>query len=79
MVRLTLMTKTAADIIDEKGGPAEFAQKIGATVDEVRVWKTRNRLPRTRWLEIHEAYRDLTLAVLESVNPPRASRRREAA
>jgi hypothetical protein len=79
MVRVGLMTRTAADIIEAKGGPIAFAQKIGASVDEVRVWKTRNRIPRTRWLEVHEAYRDLTRAVLEAANPPRASRRRQEA
>ena len=58
------MSTSPAEIIDAKGGPIEFAQKIGAKVEEVRVWKSRNRLPRTRWLEIHQAYPDLTLDVL---------------
>jgi hypothetical protein len=55
---------THADIIMAKGGPVEFAKAVGASVDEVRVWRARNRLPQTRWLQIHEAYPDLDWGTL---------------
>lgn len=62
------MEHPVAKLIDAKGGAAEFAQAIGAKVDEVRVWKSRKRIPRTRWLEINEAYPDLDSSTLKLVN-----------
>jgi hypothetical protein len=57
---------THADIIMAKGGPVEFAKAIGASVDEVRVWRARNKLPQTRWLQIHEAFPDLDWGTLKT-------------
>jgi hypothetical protein len=58
--------KTHADIIEAKGGSSEFARAIGAEPAEVMVWKSRKRIPRSRWLQVHEAFPDLTSRVLTS-------------
>lgn len=60
------MALTHTDIIEQKGGAEAFAKAVGATVEEVRVWRARNKLPQTRWLQIHEAYPDLNSQVLSA-------------
>lgn len=61
------MRKSASDIIEEKGGSAIFAERVGQTPGAVRVWKSRNRFPRTAWPEINSAFPDLTLDVLKEI------------
>lgn len=51
---------TPSELIDAKGGPAAFARAIGADAGAVRMMKHRNRLPRTAWPEIQQAF-DLRL------------------
>lgn len=58
------MSTTVAAIIDEKGGPAAFAEKVGKTPGAVRVWKHRNQFPREAWPEIITAFPDLSLSRL---------------
>jgi len=43
---------TVASLIAGKGGSASFAELIGCTAGQVRVWKHRNRIPREHWPEI---------------------------
>lgn len=62
---------TAADIITAKGGPAAFAEAIGATPGAVRLMKHRNKLPRSVWPEISKAFPDLTLDRLLEVERAR--------
>ncbi len=54
------MIKAAAQLIEDKGGPPAFAQKIGVAEGTVRVWKSRGRIPRGAWPEISQAFPDLT-------------------
>lgn len=58
------MSETAAQIIDDKGGPASVAALTGRTPGAVRVWKHRNQIPREAWPEVMTAYPDLTLQKL---------------
>lgn len=55
---------SAADIIDQLGKPAEVAAKIGVEAVVVRMWKHRNKVPRTAWPEILQAYPEVTMAAL---------------
>jgi hypothetical protein len=64
---VAIMIKSPAEIIVDKGGPAEFAAKVGKEANAVRLWKYRNRFPRNAWPEIIAAYPDLTLAMLKRV------------
>lgn len=59
------MTKSAADVIEEKGvGPIAEATKAEHVT--VRMWKHRNRIPRSVWPELVEAFPDLTLEKLKA-------------
>jgi hypothetical protein len=62
-----MMFQTAAELIEAKGGPAAFAKAIGSDPGAVRMMKHRNKLPRTVWPEIVEAYEDITLADLKAI------------
>lgn len=55
------MSHSAAQIIDENGGPAAFAERVGRKAGAVRLWKHRNKLPRDAWPEIMQAFPELTL------------------
>ncbi len=61
------MSHSAAQIIDENGGPAAFAEKVGRKPGAVRLWKHRNKLPREAWPEIIQAFPGLTLERLIAV------------
>ena len=52
---------SAADIIARKGGPQAFAKKVRHSEGAVRVWKHRNKFPRTAWPDLQRAFPDLTL------------------
>lgn len=58
------MVRTPAQIIDEKGGPAAFAEKVGVKPSHARVWKHRNQFPRRYWPEISAGHADLDQNVL---------------
>jgi hypothetical protein len=66
------MIKSAAEIIDEKGGAAKFAEAVGVPKGRVRLWKHRNYFPRQQWPEINSAFPDLALDVLRAVEAKRA-------
>lgn len=61
------MAKSPAEIIEAKGGAAVFAAAVGKTPTAVRVWKFRNRFPRSAWPEITAAYPELSQAALKRV------------
>lgn len=61
------MVKTPAQIIKDNGDPAAFAEKVGAKPGSVRLWKWRNRFPRSAWLQIATAFPDLDLSTLEKI------------
>lgn len=58
------MIRSASQFIERKGAQA-VAVATGRTVGAVRVWKHRNRFPREAWLELSQAYPELTLVVLK--------------
>lgn len=60
---------TAAQIIDDKGGPAAFAEKLNKTPGAVRVWKHRNQIPREAWPDILTVFPDVSLETLIATEP----------
>lgn len=66
---------TPAEFIDEKGGPAAMTRAINEvsppdkqiTAGAVALWRHRNKLPRTAWPELVEAYPGTTLDQLKAV------------
>lgn len=66
---------TPAEFIDAKGGPAAMTRAINAvsaaekqvTSGAVALWRHRNKLPRTSWPEIIDAYPDTTLDDLKAI------------
>lgn len=56
---------THADIISAKGA-AEIAGRIGVPPINVRMWKSRNTIPRSAWAELIDAYPDVTLDLLKA-------------
>jgi hypothetical protein len=58
-------------------GVAPFAESIGVRVGTVRVWKTRQTIPRRYWPEIVKAHPELTLDRL--MEAERNSKRQDVA
>jgi len=67
------MVKSASTFIEAKGAAA-VADATGRTVGAVRVWKHRNRFPREAWLELSQAFPELTLEALKEIEPAKAER-----
>ena len=65
------MFESAAQIIDDKGGPTAVAAKVGRTPGAVRVWKHRDAFPREAWPEILGAFPDITLDRLRELEKAR--------
>ena len=53
-----------ADLIEAKGGAAEMARLMGVKPGIVRMWKYRGRIARTAWLDVMDAFPDVTLEML---------------
>lgn len=69
------MIDSAKDFIIAKGDDT-VASATGREVGAVRVWKSRNRFPRSAWLELAQAFPELdleTLKRLEATAPARAA------
>lgn len=66
------MTQTALQFIDAKGGPAAVARATGYKPGAVALWRHRNKLPRTAWPEIVEAF-GVTLDTLLEIETASAS------
>lgn len=64
------MIQSPAEFIEAKGTQA-VADATGREVGAVRVWKHRNRFPRAAWLELSQAYPELTLDVLRKLDDAR--------
>lgn len=58
---------TPADVIEEKGGSAAVARALGIEPVTVRMWKSRNRLPRSAWPELTDAFPDLDNDALRAI------------
>lgn len=69
------MVKSAAVIIEEKGGSTAFANAVGKSAGAVRLWKHRDYFPRQAWPEINGAFPDLPLDVLRAIEAERQARR----
>jgi hypothetical protein len=67
------MVKSASTFIESKGA-ATVADATGRTVGAVRVWKHRDRFPREAWLELSQAFPELTLEVLKEIEPAKTER-----
>lgn len=67
------MVKSASTFIETKGAQA-IADATGWTLGAVRVWKCRDRFPRSAWLELSQAYPELTLDVLKGIEPAKVER-----
>lgn len=71
------MLKSPTQFI-EAAGVENVAAATGRTEAAVRVWKTRNVLPREAWLELSVAYPELTLDVLRKMEKKFPRRRASA-
>lgn len=60
------MDKTPAKLIEEKGAE-RIAAATGAQIGTVRVWKTRNRIPREVWPELIETFDDLSVERMKAI------------
>jgi len=58
---------THSDLIAAKGS-AEIAAELGVPAINVRMWKSRNTIPRAAWAELIDAYPDITLEVLKAAS-----------
>lgn len=63
------MAQTPAELIAEKGERV-IAKVTDSRLGTVRVWKTRNRIPRSKWAELVEAFPDLTVDRLKGLERP---------
>lgn len=69
------MVRTVEDFITSKGEQV-VSDAARVPVTTVRVWKTRRKLPRSRWLELSQAFPELDLETLRQMHgeaPARAA------
>jgi hypothetical protein len=52
---------TVTQIIESRGGAKALAEALGKTPVAIRVWKSRNRIPRQAWPDLMAKFPDLTL------------------
>lgn len=57
----------ASDFIDVKGGPAAVARSTGYKPGAVALWRHRNKLPRSAWPEIIDAFPGVTMDELRAI------------
>lgn len=58
---------TPAEFIDRNGGPTKVASATGYKPGAVALWRHRNKIPRSAWPEIVEAFPEITLAKLKAM------------
>jgi hypothetical protein len=66
---------TPAEFIDEKGGPSAVAEAINKACPQdeevkagtVALWRFRNKLPRSNWPGLMDAYPDVKIADLRAM------------
>ncbi len=58
---------THAEIIAAKGA-ADIAARLGVPPINVRMWKSRNTIPRSAWAELIDSYPDITLDLLKGTH-----------
>ena len=57
------MQKTAAQLIAETG-VRTLSEKLGVEQTTIRMWKSRNRIPRSAWPDLMDAFPAITIQVL---------------
>ena len=72
------MARNAIQFIDEHGGPAAIARATGYAAGAVHLWRHRNKVPRTAWPEILEAFPNVSIADLKAVEAESAKAKSEA-
>jgi len=65
-------TMNHADLITAKGA-VEIAGRLGVPAINVRMWKSRNTIPRSAWAELIDAFPDVTLDGLKAGERHRAA------
>lgn len=73
------MAKTPTDFIEERGGPTAMARATGYRSNAVDLWRHRNKIPRSAWPEIIEAFPDVTISDLKAIEAKSGPKNREAA
>lgn len=73
------MIRTAAEFIDNKGGPTAVAKATGHSPGAVALWRHRNKLPRKAWPEIISAFPETTLTQLKDIEGGRVRKSRRRA
>lgn len=61
------MVQSAIDFIDSRGGPTKVAGATGKKPGAVALWRHRNRLPRSAWPDIIDAFPEVTLDQLREI------------
>jgi hypothetical protein len=61
------MAKTPTDFIAERGGPTAVARATGNKPNTVDLWRHRNKIPRSAWPEIMEAFPDVSISDLKDI------------
>lgn len=72
------MARTAVQFIDENGGPAAIARATGYASGAVHLWRHRNKIPRTAWPEILEAFPVVTIGDLKVIEAESAKAKSDA-
>lgn len=72
------MIRSATHFIEHKGAQA-VADATGRSLGAIRVWKHRNRFPREAWLELSQAFPELTLNELKRLEVKAAKSKAGAA
>lgn len=58
---------TISDFIRDLGGSAHVAARVGKSADAVRQWVFKNRLPRSAWPELIDAYPNVSMDQLKEL------------
>lgn len=58
---------TPAEFIDENGGPTVIARRTGRRPGAVALWRHRNKIPRSAWPELLDAFPQLTMDDLRCI------------
>lgn len=61
--------------IDDRGGPGAVARATGYKPGAVSLWRHRQRLPRSAWPEIVDAFKDVTVEQLREIEASPRDRR----
>jgi len=66
------MVQSVADLIDTKGA-MNIAAALNMNPVAVRLWKHRDCIPKARWVDLIEAFPDVTPDLLRRISPEKAA------